>query len=405
MPRSRSGRVVGALVLAGALVVAGLGTATADAGSWGSGHNSGGRWNTNSDPSHHHAGSRGGRDRHSDDHAAPATVYTETNAVSANAVLAYQQHSDGSTSFLDAFPTDGNGTGVALASQGAVTLSTDNQRLAAVNAGSNSVTVFSTAHDGHLNLVDSAGSGGVDPISVTINGDWVYVLNAGDTSHPANVAGLFIEGDHLVPQPSDVQPLNPTAASPEQIGFSPDGTNLVVSEKASDTVDVFAVDPNGDASPATTTTLATGTGPYGFAFTPTGMLVLSEAGFGGLGTYAITGGTLTKISEVADGQLAACWVALSSDGHNAYTSNAHSGTVSFYIVADDGTLTLNNPAIATTPGIGDTDLAVAGHDAGLDILVGDHIDTASIANDGSLGPSTPIVTGLAPGTDGLAATN
>lgn len=394
MFRSRGVRVAvaGLFAISAGVLVSGTGVASADPGhgtSFGYGFG------------HGHDGRFGDHDHHA------TTLYTESNAVSGNTVLAYRQNSDGTTSPLGSFPTDGNGTGAALASQGAVTLGDGQQVLAAVNAGSNSVTVFSVGHDGSLNLIDSAGSGGVDPISVTINGQSVYVLNAGDSSHPANIAGFSLDGDHLIPSPQNVQPLNAKASSPEQIGFSPIGNWLVVTEKASDTVDVFAVDASGNALPAVTTTLTTGTGPYGFAFTSNGTTVISEAAFGGIGTYAITpGGTLNKLSEVSDGQLAACWVALSADSTKVYTANAHSGTVSFYAVASNGTLTLNSPAIATSPGIPDTDMVVAGNGTQLDILVGTQIDTAAVSSSGgTLGTSTPILTGLPTGTDGLAATN
>jgi len=367
------------------------------------------------DHSHHdnHGHSHNDRDRHHGDHEhdgnngnEESTVYTETNAVAGNDVLAYHQNSDGTTTALGSFSTDGNGTGAGLGSQGSVTLDHDQRTLVAVSAGSNSVTAFSVNHDGTLSLIDSASSGGVDPISVTISGDSVYVLNAGDASHPANISGLSLQGDHLIPAPSNVLALNSIAASPEEISFSPDGHWLVVSEKGSDTVDVFPVDGDGNAGPPVTTTLTTGTGPFGFAFTPNGVLVLSEAGFGGLGSYTITStGTLQKISEVSDTQLAACWVAISENGENAYTSNAHSGTTSFYSVASDGTLTLNNPAIATSPGAGNTDLALTGEDSQLDSVVGTQISTAAVASDGSLGTSSANITGLPTGTTGIAATN
>jgi 6-phosphogluconolactonase (cycloisomerase 2 family) len=374
-------------------VLSGAGVASADPGhgtssGYGSGHDG-------------HDGRFGDHDHHA------TTLYTESNAVSGNTVLAYRQNSDGTTSPLGSFATDGNGTGAGLGSQGAVTLGDGQQALAAVNAGSNSVTVFSVDHDGSLNLIDSAGSGGVDPISVTIHGHWVYVLNAGDASHPGNIAGFHLVDDHLIPAPSNVQTLNAKASSPEQIGFSPDGNWLVVTEKASDTIDVFAVDGDGNVSAAVTTALTTGTGPYGFGFTPNGTAVISEAAFGGLGTYSITAaGTLNKISEVSDGQLAACWVAISADGTNVYTANAHSGTVSFYSIASDGTLTLNNPAIATSPGTPDTDMVLTGHGTQLDVLVGTQINAAAVSHsNGTLRTSTPIITGLPTGTDGLAATN
>jgi 6-phosphogluconolactonase len=395
MFRSRGVRVAiaGLFAISAGVLVSGAGVAFAEPGH-GSSSGNGSRHDR-------HDGRVGNGDHHR------TTLYTESNAASGNTVLAYRPNSDGTTSPLGSFATDGNGTGAGLGSQGAVTLGDGQQTLAAVNAGSNSVTVFSVNHDGSLDLIDTAGSGGVDPISVTINGQSVYVLNAGDSSHPGNIAGFNLDGDHLIPVPQDVQPLNAKASSPEQIGFSPDGHWLVVTEKASDTVDVFAVDGDGNVSPAVTTTLTTGTGPYGFGFAPNGNAVISEAAFGGLGTYSITSsGTLNKISEVSDGQLAACWVALSADGTNVYTANAHSGTVSFYSIAPDSTLTLNNPAVATSPGTPDTDMVLTGHGTQLDILVGTQIDAAAVSpSDGTLGTSTPIVTGLPTGTDGLAATN
>ena len=101
-----------------------------------------------------------------------------------------------------------------------------------------------------------------------------------------------------------------------------------------------------------------------------------------------------------------CWVAISQNGQDVYTSNAHSGTVSFYNVASDGTLTLNSPAVQTSPGVPDTDLVLTGHDSQLDVLVGAQVDSAAVSSsDGTLGTSNPTITGLPTGSDGLAATN
>ena len=201
------------------------------------------------------------------------------------------------------------------------------------------------------------------------------------------------------------QPLNSAASSPEQIGFTPDGRDLVVTEKASNTIDVFPVDRFGLADPAVTTTLAANTGPYGFAFTRDGVAVVSEAAFGGLATFSVRpDGSVTQISQVADFQLAPCWVALTGNGNQteAFTSNAHSGTVSAYSVSSAGTLGLLNPDVQASPGVGDTDLAVSGSS----LLIADNlgIDASGISASGTLGPSTPLVTGLPAGTFGLAAT-
>ena len=67
-----------------------------------------------------------------------------------------------------------------LASQGALALSRggDNGFLFAINAGSDSISVFRWNGD-QLQLTDDVASGGVRPVSVTVDQDIVYVLNAG----------------------------------------------------------------------------------------------------------------------------------------------------------------------------------------------------------------------------------
>ncbi len=331
------------------------------------------------------------------------SVYTETNQGAGNAVLAYHAKSDGSLVPIGSFPTGGLGTGASAGSQGGVTLADANRVLAVVNGGSNSVSVFFVADSGRPVLLETIPSGGVDPISVTVHGLWLYVLNAGNSTTAASIAGFDLFGGRAVNLPIATQPLNAAASSPEQISFSPDGRHLLVTEKASSTIDVFAVDRSGAAKPAVTTTVA-GTAPYGFAFTPSGVAVVSEAAFGGLATFTIDpDGTLTQVSQVADGQLAACWVALTASGHEAFTTNAHSGTVSSYTVSAGGTLTLVNPAVQASPGAGDTDLAV-GANSQLYISVQPQIAASAINPGGTLQASTPVVSGLPAGTFGLAAT-
>ena len=70
-----------------------------------------------------------------------------------------------------------------------------------------------------------------------------------------------------------------------------------MTEKASNTIDVFPVNFFGLASPAVTTTVATGTGPYGFVFTQNGVAVVSDAGISSLSSFSVNlNGTLTPMS-------------------------------------------------------------------------------------------------------------
>ncbi len=341
---------------------------------------------------------------HSPRLADTGTVFTETNQFAGNQVLAYRTDSGGGLTLIGSYPTGGTGTGASPASQGGVTLGDGGRVLAVVNGGSDSVSVFLVGDSGNLQLVETVGSGGVDPISVAVDGPSVYALNAGNATTPADIGGFNLFGGLFFRQAVSEQPLHPTANSPEQIGFTPDGRDLVVTEKGSNTIDVFPVDRFGLADPAVTTTLGANTGPYGFAFTQNGVAVVSEAAFGGLATFSVDpDGSVTQISQVPDFQLAPCWVALTGNGSGteAFTSNAHSGTVSAYSVSASGTLGLLNPDVQANPGIGDTDIAVAGSSLFISDNAG--IDASGISGSGTLSPSTPLVTGLPAGSFGLAA--
>ena len=331
-----------------------------------------------------------------------STVYAETNQTAGNAVIVYSADPGGGLTQIASVPTGGTGTGTSPGSQGGVTLGDNGRLLAVVNGGSNSVSVFSAGFSGQLRLIDTTSSGGIDPISVTINGLWVYALNAGSSTTSANIAGFNL----FFPHPVGAQPLNASASSPEQISYTPNGRDLLVTEKASNTIDVFPVNFFGLAEPAVTTTVATGTGPYGFAFNQNGDAVVSDAGISSLSSFSVNpNGTLTAISgPVSDGQAAPCWVALTSNGREAFTANAHSGNVSAYTVAPNGSLSLLSPAVQTSVNVGDTDLAVAGNST-LYISDQPNFDASTITPSGALSPSAVAASGLPAGTFGLAATD
>ena len=114
-------------------------------------------------------------------------VYTMTNSPAGNAVLAFNRAADGSLTPARSYSTGGTGTGAGLGNQGGVILV--GRWLAAVNAGSNDVSLFAVNGDGSLSLTDRVSSGGTMPISVTISGNLLYALNAGGNG---NVSGFAI---------------------------------------------------------------------------------------------------------------------------------------------------------------------------------------------------------------------
>ena len=272
-------------------------------------------------------------------------VYTITNAASGNEVLVYERSSDGSLSFQGSYATNGTGTGAGLGSQGTVALSQDHQWLFVVNAGSNQVSSFAVQAHG-LALADIVNSGGVQPVSLTVDDNLLYVLNAGGSG---NISGFSIGNDgSLEPLAGSTQPLSNggagAAPGPAEIAFGPDGDVLVVTEKATNLIDTYAVE--GGIAGAPVTHPSSGVTPFGFAFDKRDHIVVSEA-FGGapnasaLSSYTVTAEEFNLVSpSVPTTQTAACWVVISKNGKYAYTTNAGSASISSYEIGDDGELTL-----------------------------------------------------------------
>ena len=288
-------------------------------------------------------------------------VYVLTNQVD-NTVSVFNRNAFGTLTPAGEFSTGGAGDPVPqgtdpatdpLASQGALILDQGHQFLFAVNAGSNQISVLEITPSG-LDLVDVVDSGGIRPISLTVHDDLLYLLNEGGTP---NVTGFTIGADGtLTPLPDSTQPLiGGTAADPAQVNFNPDGTLLVVTEKAGNRIDTYTIDDNGLPS-APIDNASNGMTPFGFAFNNPGFLVVSEA-FGGAPNLSAASsysagddGVLSVASgSVANSQTASCWVVITNNGHTAFVSNTGSGTISSYdLTSNDGTLTLINSVAGDT---------------------------------------------------------
>jgi 6-phosphogluconolactonase (cycloisomerase 2 family) len=285
-----------------------------------------------------------------------AAVYTLMNLTSGNAVAVFSRAANGTLTAAGTVPTGGTGTGVGLATQGAVVLSDDGDWLYAVNAGSNDISIFRV--DRGLTLTSRFGSGGTMPISLTVHDRRLYVLNAGGAG---NITGFALDGyGAATPLAGSTHSLSGAAATvaPEEVAFNEDGHWLVVTEKGSNLIDVYPVDAEGVAG-ARTSHPAVGLGPYGFAFGHDDLLFVSEAASGSASSYDVDGGSLSTISgEVLDYHAAPCWLVLSPDGRFAYAANAHDGTISGFTVGGQGALALLDPNGSTAaPGVGNLDLA------------------------------------------------
>ena len=278
-------------------------------------------------------------------HEVAGAVYTMTNASTGNSVLLFNRAADGTLTAAGSFPTGGAGTGRGLGNQSALVLSEDQRWLFAVNAGSNEISVFSVKRSG-LELMDKVPSGGTRPVSLSVDQNLLYVLNAGGTD---NITGFTVgRRGKLSPLPGSTRPLSGTGTAPAQVQFNPKGNVLVVTEKATNLIDTYIVGDDGLANGPIAQASA-GVTPFGFAFDRRGRMYVSDAAGGAPGASSVSSyrvpssGNLQAISPAtATTETAACWVVISNDGRFAYTTNTGSGSISGYRVAKDGSLTLRD---------------------------------------------------------------
>jgi 6-phosphogluconolactonase len=284
------------------------------------------------------------------------TVFTSSNETTGNRILAFQDDANGQLKLKYSVPTGGTGTGGGLGNQNALELSRDRRWLLSVNAGSNDVSVFDTWQNS-LKLTDRVSSNGQRPVSVTLRGNLVYVVNAGSS----NVSGFYFNPftGKLKPIANSSKALSATTTAPAQVSFSPGGNFVVVTEKATNKIATFPVSYGGTLGTPMFNESA-GKTPFGFAFDRRGHLLVSEAAMGAAGASSLSSynlarsGGLKAISPVAKtNQTAACWVVVTPNGKYAYVTNTASGTISGYRVSENGQLTLLNPdGLTATTGAG-----------------------------------------------------
>jgi 6-phosphogluconolactonase (cycloisomerase 2 family) len=335
-------------------------------------------------------------------------VYTMSNAGDGNAVLTFLRLPNGRLLRAGATPTGGNGTGSGLGNQGGLVLTQNERWLLAVNAGSDTVTVFEVGHLG-LRRRDVQPSGGSQPISIATHRNLVYVLNALSDS----IAGFRLSRHGtLHPIPGSIRSLSASGVGPAQISFTPDGDVLVVTEKNTNRIVTFPLDRDGGVADIRVHP-SSGETPFGFAFGKRNQLFVSEAFGGTLDASAVSsyrideeGGLETISASVGTTETAACWVAVSPNGRFAYVTNTGSGSVSAYAVDFDGTIELVGDGRAGVTGDGSMPIDLAITDNGRFLYTlnsGTHaIGVFFIRHDGGLTPLR-FVSGLPESANGMAA--
>ena len=293
-------------------------------------------------------------------------VFVMANDVSHNQVISYARAADGSLLETGNFATGGRGTGGTtdpLESQGSLVLSQGTILLLAVNGGSGEVSTFHVRGT-NLLLADRVVSGGSEPNAIAQWGSLVYVLNVGGSS---NVVGFRLSPLGQLHQiSSSTRFLTTNNSEGSSIAFSPDGHFLLVTERATNNIDVFPVQANGTLG-SIVVNPSVDPGVFSLRFAPNGAAVVSETGPAG----ASNASTVSSYAVGADGKLspistdvpalgdANCWNAITPDGKFAYTSNAASSTISGFAIAATGALTpLSGTVVGTNPA-GSTNLDIA----------------------------------------------
>ena len=321
--------------------------------------------------------------------ASSGVLYTQTNDPSGNTVQRFDRAADGSLTPAGTFATGGAGLATLGGRQGAVELSDDGRHLYAVNAGSDSVSIFRAGHR-RTRLIDTVSSLGTAPASIAEDHGRVYVLNSGGA--PSVSAFRRLPGGSL--RPIATRELTAGAQGAAQVSVTPDGRSLIVSERLSRRLETLPLDHSG--RPGTpVVTASSGAVPFGFGISPQGTIVVSEAGASTVSSYRLAGdGALRTITgSLAVGQGAACWVAVSPNGRFAYTGNA-AGGISGFAIGRDGSLTaIGMPTLLPSPR--DLDFDESGRYLHAVSAAG-QVASYRVGNDGSL-----TLAGTAPAAAGI----
>ncbi len=355
----------------------------------------------------------------SDNDARQATIWTMSNDPAGNAVLAFGL-ADGRLTMLGSVPTGGTGSGgrepdFGLGNAHAIALSNEGKMMFVVNPGSNDISVFAVNNNG-LRLLDRAPSGGMQPLSITVHGDLLYVLNGGGNVNDVdNITGFTVGRDGKLMQiGNSTRPLSAVATAPAQIQFTPDGSILVVTEKSTNNIDTYLVGRDGRTTGPIVTPADAET-PFGFDIANRNQLFVSDdfndaPGAGAMSSWMIEAdGSLQLVSSrVPAFQSGACWVAVTQDGRFAFMADTVASTTSTYIInKQEGSVSL----LRTFPSFSHaTDLAFSHDGRFLFALAPDQTFDSSPGvlvwrfnpSDGSVIPLQGII-GLPRSIDGLVA--
>jgi len=343
--------------------------------------------------------------------AVKRAVFVQTDNLTGNQIVVYDRSSEGTLSQAGVYSTGGLGGQLVgsevdhIASQGGLAYDSQNDLLYAVNAGSNTISVFAVFGD-KLALRQVIGSGGSFPVSIAFRQGIVYVLNG---LEGGSVQGFAIFAGRLVPLPGSSRALGLNAAAtpqftntPGTVVFSPDGSKLIVTTKANgDDVDVFDVAPGGLLSATPVVNPLPGTVPFAITFDKEGHLILSESA-GALGAFQLNeSGTISQLDVVPSGQIATCWV-VEARGQ-FYTSNPGSASLSTFESSHRGQVLTLLGDTPTNGGTVDATTSPDGHFLYVQTGAEGIVDEFAVQAQGALTEIGTVTVPGALGGEGIAA--
>lgn len=344
---------------------------------------------------------RKGGDHHGDEGA----VFVQTNKAEGNTIKVYDRDEDGRLTTAGEYETGGLGGFTvgpptdALASQGSLIY--HKGLLFAVNAGSNTVTVFGVEGT-KLHKLQVISSGGLLPVSVTARGDLVYVLNAGGEG---SVQGFELHKGRLSRIDDSNRSLglhngNPPAfvTAPAQVKIDPDSEFVLVSTKAANVMFSYEIGRDGELARNPVISDA-GDTPFGFTFDTDDTLLVTETGTNAVSRFELEeDGALDQIGpSVPNGQQATCWI--QRVGDYFFAANTGTSTISSYRVNDHGKLELVQ-AVAAEPGGGSIDMTTSDGFLYVQNATAGNVQGYEVGEDGSLKLVT-TVEGLPKFADGI----
>jgi 6-phosphogluconolactonase len=270
-------------------------------------------------------------------------LYTIINPDGPNEIAAYERNIEtGELVFVDTYPTGGRGNGRVVDSQGPLVVDSGGRLLFAVNPGSHDISVLAIKENGALEPVGApVSSSGIEPASLALANNLLYVANKGDSFSPPNYSGFVVGADGALNRVKRRISLT-IGDDPTQVLFNRDGSLLIGIRFGSGGLDSFSVKSNGKLKRRRA--LNDERGPFAGVFDAAvdDRLLVADARVPGASSYLVDRtGSLSRLSRVTNApERAACWIAVHSVDNRVWVSNTGTNSISLFTIDSEGRVSL-----------------------------------------------------------------